>query len=283
MKTRRLNIQGLAIKEPRVVSNIISEPGKVFICRDLISGEPTITSMLSGCPYYTYATYTGIGVKPYWARGVLMVSDIYLMYASCNPITAAKVKELFDPDEWMRDPEIVKAKLKNERKLCKVVVLAASYGCGKTKLNIIFKENGFNVSRDDSDLAYESYWLLFKQIKCTIKNVERLLIKQGYLINYFGYKVTPVNTKDAFNYLCQSSVSGLINYYMQLIFEKGQHLQQRFVTCIHDSLITELPEENVEASDNVNEVVLAQLNSELGWNIPVRFDRRVGKTFAELK
>lgn len=283
MKKRRLNIQALSIKEPRVVSNIIAEPGRVFIGEDLVSAEPMVTAILSNDFYYRYAVYDGIGRKPFYKGDILMISDIYIMYASVCPVTASKVKAVFNADEWMKDPEAVKKKLKAERSLCKVVVLSAGYGVGKEKLATIFRENGYHLSKLEVAAAWDAYWGLFDGIRQTIRKLTKKLQDEGYLINLFGYRVAPPNDKDAFNYVCQSSVSGLMNYFMMLKFKHGTHLNQRFITCIHDCLITELPENMVEESKRVTEIALKELNAELEWSIPVRTDFNVSKDFYGLK
>lgn len=282
-KRNKLNIQGLAIKSELLVGCMKSDPGRIFVAEDLVSGEPMITALLSGCPYYSFATYNGIGVKPFWQNGRLMVSDIYLMFGSVNPLTKQKVKELFDPEEWQRDPEIVKAKLKKERSLNKLVVLSSSYGVGAKKLQSIFLENGYKVTLEQTKEVLAEFWNLFSKIKQKINSLSRQFEKDGYLINLFGFRCVPRKPQDSFNAANQSSVTGLMNYFMQLKFEKGKHLDQRFISVIHDCLITELPAEMVEETKLVTKDVLAELNAELGWSIPVRTDFHASTNFYGLK
>lgn len=280
---KKLNIQALAIKEPRVVSNIIADDGRVFVGEDLISAEPMIAAMLSGDKYYRYAVYDGIGKEPYYERGILMINDIYLMYASVCPATRDKVVKNFDLKNWLYDPETEKKKLKAQRNLCKVVVLSASYGVGKKKLAQIFREQGYTLNPQEVSDAWESYWHLFAELRETVFRMQAMYQNQGYLINLFGYRLTPQNEKDSFNSVCQSSVSGLMNYFMKLKFERARKLDQRFITCIHDCLITEIPANDIEVSRAVTASVLKELNRELDWEIPVRTDFTVSKDFYKLK
>jgi hypothetical protein len=283
VKKRKLNVQAMAVKQERVMSPIIADPGRIFVNLDIVSAEPMITALISKDPNYTYATYLGVGKKPFWRNGILMVPDLYLQYASVCPVTAAKVKTLFDPDEWLRDPEIVKKKLKPERSLCKVICLSAGYGVGVDKLNQIFRENGFTVSKEDTRSSLNAYWGLFSQIKKTIKYLSKKVEEDGYLVNLFGYRVAPPKAKDAFNAICQSSVAGLMLYCIQLVFERGAHLDLKFVTSIHDSLVLDIPEDKVNEVKQLIQDVAKEMNEELQWDIPIRFDSVAANNFYGLK
>lgn len=294
-KQKRLNIQGLAVRSELLVGCIKSDPGKIFVARDIIAAEPTITSLLSNCPYYTYATYTGIGKKPYWQNNILFVNDLYLMFGSINPLTKVKIRELFNSDEWMQDPEIVKAKLKKERSFNKLVCLASAYGVGAKKLQSIFLENGYKLSLEQTKEVLGEFWALFKRIKQTITSLTRSIERQnnyytdnkinrqGFITNLFGFRVTPKKPHDAFNALCQSSVSGLMNLYMKMIFEHNSEIKQEFISVIHDCMIVQIPIENVEKSNIIAAKVLEDLNKELDWSIPIRVDFHSADNFFGLK
>lgn len=282
-KVRRLNVQGLAVKSELLVGCIKADPGKLLISRDILAAEPLITSLLSGCPFYTYATFTGIGKKPFYQNGRLMISDLYLMFGSVNPLTKDRVKQLFDPEEWMRDPESVKTKLKSERKLNKLVCLASAYGVGKKTLQMHLLSEGFKVPLDKVAEILAEFWNLFSKIKQTINKFSRQFDKQGYLINLFGFRVIPRKSQDALNSLNQSSVTGLMNLYTKMIFEQNTGINQEFKTIIHDCLIVQVPEENVDKANQAAETVLEELNKELDWGLPVRVDYHCGKTFYDLK
>lgn len=262
---------------------LVRSHGQCFVTGNCIAAEPVITSLLSGCEYYTYATYTGIGKKPFWNRNILMVNDLYLMFGSVNPLTKQKIKEVFNEEEWMKDSEAVKAKLKKERSLNKLVCLSSAYGVGAKKLQSIFLENGYKITLEQTKEVLAEYWNLFKKIKQTINRLSRQFEKQGYLINLFGYRVVPRKPQDSLNAINQSSVAGLIGLFMKMKFEQGKHLDQKFVTQIHDCVITEIPIEMIEETKLVTENVLIELNKELQWDVPIRMDFHASTNFYGLK
>ena len=284
-KIRRLNVQAMAVREHRVVGGLVADEGRTFVACDIISAEPVISAMISQDPYYKYAVYEGVGKDPFWHKGVLMIADVYLMYASVCPITASKIKEKFDPEEWKVDPEAVKKKLKAERSICKVVVLAGAYGVGVDKLHTIFREAGYTITKEEVRQAHAAYWELFSKIKKSKNGLTKLVERDGYLINWFGFKATPRKAVDGFNLMAQSTVAGMMGLYLMLLFKqiKEDAVDALFVSQIHDAIILDVVDEDIEKFKVTNLKAIQQFNDEMQWELKMRTDYNSGKSFKDLK
>lgn len=129
----RLNVQGLARRDPGLMSCILPDSGYKTVSLDLSAGEPTVTAHLSQDRRYRYATFDGVGKAPYYEGGVLMLDDVYLMTQSVSPIGAAEIRRVFDShqfpegnfvEQWLKDPEVVKKFFKAQRQLHKMLCVA---------------------------------------------------------------------------------------------------------------------------------------------------------------
>jgi len=65
-KPKKLNVQGLARKEPLLLKCILPDTGNVLVSIDLSAGEPTVTSEFSRDKNYIYATFEGVGKTPFY-------------------------------------------------------------------------------------------------------------------------------------------------------------------------------------------------------------------------
>lgn len=152
-KEARLNVQGLARQDKGLMSCIVADKNMVFVSIDQTAGEPSVTTHLTKDRMYRYANFDGIGKKPFYQNGVLMVDDIYLMYASVAPIFQAEVKKAFEetyPEgdfgkQWLKDPEVIKTRLKRVRK-------NAKWQCVSGNTLIRVKDKGY-VKIKDIDLT----------------------------------------------------------------------------------------------------------------------------------
>lgn len=154
-KEARLNVQGLARQDKGLMSCILPDKDTVFVSIDMLAGEPSVATHLTKDKVYRYANFDGIGKEPHYKHGVLMIDDIYLMYASVAPIFADEVQKAFKEQhpegsfgrQWLKDPEVIKSRLKRVRK-------NAKWQCVSGNTLIRVKDKGY-VKIKNIDLADE--------------------------------------------------------------------------------------------------------------------------------
>lgn len=285
----RLNVQGLSRADKKLMECMVPFPGYVFVSIDLSSGEPTVTGEFSKDINYLYATVTGVGKAPFYKNGVLMIDDIYLMVASVSPLGAELIRKTFDTvkfegrtfaEQWLIDPEVVKKHLKATRTFHKLMCLAIAYGVGPQKLVTIAYEKGFLLDLKTARQFRKAYWELFSGVR---KFADRLALEietKGYFVNPFGYRLTP-DTRKAYNYMCQSTVSGIMHIFGMKLF--GVCPWAEFVVCVHDEIIAAVPEYRVDEFKQLKELATDSLNEDIGWETPVRTGFVVGKNLYEAK
>ncbi len=271
----RLNVQGLARKDA-LVSYIKPESGSIVVSLDLAAGEPTVTGEFSRDHNYLYSTFEGVGKVPFYRNGVLMIDDIYLMTMSVSPIGAATIKRAFCEqhfdgtpfaETWMNDPEKIKKFFKKERDLHKMLCLALGYGMGPKKMMKQTYDKGHHMELSVARDFYRAYWDLFRGVKRFADRLALQIKQKGFIINPFGYRLTPPPFK-AFNYFIQSSVSGIMHVFNAKLFAAAPYA--RFITVIHDEVLAEVPLDRLDDFRKAKEQATQSLNDDLKWTVAVR-------------
>lgn len=271
----KLNAQGLARREPLLMRAILPEPGHVAVSIDLASGEPSVTAHFSKDTNYRWATIDGVGKAPEYRNNLLMIDDIYLMLMSISPIGKQKIADAWKKDwngktfaeQWLADPEVIKNALKRDRQVHKILALGIGYSMGPKKMVKQMYESGFTLSYEDAKKFYDAYWSLFSGVRKLSFQLEQQLERDGFLINPFGYRLTPEPRK-AFNYFIQSSVSGIMHVFTAKLMAAAPYIH--FTTCIHDELIVSCPKERIEEFRKDKERATDSLNEDLGWSVKIR-------------
>lgn len=267
---------------------LVRHSGACFIVGNC-AGEPSITAHFSGDANYKYAVNDGVGVPPYYDdTGLLKIDDIYLTVMSKSPIGKAEMRELFDmkfngltfSEQWIKDKEVPLAIIKPMRTLLKGWGLGLSYGMGAASLVNHSYAAGYVLSPQDSKAFHHVFWTTFSGVRDFARRLSKIVKKQGYLINPFGYRCTPEPHK-AFNAFIQSSVSGLINVLCMKLFTIAPYA--RLITIIHDELLVEVPEELVHRLQEDLIAAVKSLNDDLGWSIAIRTGFVVGNDWYEAK
>lgn len=284
----RLNVQGLARKDKGLLSTILCDPGNILVSEDFSAGEPTVTTHFSGDTNYRWACFDGVGKAPEYRNGVLMIDDIYLMCMSVSPIGRDKMREAFNmkwgglsfQDQWLKDPEVIKSFLKAERQFHKILALGLGYGMGAKKMVNSAYEKGYLLDFQTAKRFHAAYWQLFSGVKRLADNLAAKVERDGWLLNPFGYRLTPEPRK-AFNYFIQSSVSGAIHLYGAQL--KAYAPYANIITCIHDEFLIECPEACVEELRHDSQLATDALNRGLGWSVNIRTGFAPGKDWYSAK
>jgi DNA polymerase family A len=285
----RLNVQGLARRDPGLMRCIKPLDGHTTVSLDLAAGEPTVTTHFSQDPYYRYATFDGVGKDPYYKNGVLMISDIYLMTMSVSPIGRDLMWKTFHSgvdgrpfiDVWREDPDrITKGVVKKERELHKAICLGYSYGMGPKKTVKQCYEKGYDMDLKTARDFYKSYWDLFKGVRRLSVSLGNRVKRDGYIVNPFGYRLTP-NAFKALNFYVQSSVSGIMHIFNAKLFAIAPYA--KFVTVIHDEVICDVPIDRIEDFRKAKEIATESLNDDLKWTVKIRTGFVFGGSWYEAK
>lgn len=282
----KVNLPALARRDERFMQCWLPPDDHVFISSDFSSLEPSITAEFSKDPYYTYATCTGIGKKPYIdSKGVLMIDDMYLMYASQDPRLKDRVIEIFSQDKycelWLTDKEQIKGKiLKPERSDAKPACLGFGYNMGWKRFITQSFDAGKIVTAPESKGAHKAYWQLFADIKKLANKLEHLLKRDGFMINPFGYRLTTEPHK-GYNAFIQSSASGVVDVLCLKFFPTCPWAE--FITLVHDEIIYSIPKDKIAETKVLQDGAVKSLNKDLGFTIPMRLDFTVAESFKEIK
>ena len=287
-KRARLNVQGLARRDPGLMTCIKSDPGFTTVSIDLAAGEPTVTSHFSQDKNYMYACFDGVGKRPEYRNNILMLDDIYLMCMSTSPIGSAKMREMFNKrwpagsfaDQWLADSEVIKKALKVDRQVHKALALGLSYGMGARKMCKTLYEQGHILEEADAKKFKTAYWQLFSGVKKFAERLGKVAEADGYIVNPFGYRLI-VEPHKAFNAFIQSSVSGILHVFTAKLMAAAPYAL--FITCIHDELLVDVPDDMVEQFRKDKDLATASLNVDLKWSVEIRTGFAPGKTWYEAK
>lgn len=286
---KKLNIQAISRRDAGLMQTMVPAPGHVFVSIDLSSGEPTVTGEFSKDPNYLYATYHGVGKRPFYKDGVLMIDDIYLMVASVSPLGKEKIYDTFHnhkfdgksfADQWLEDSEVVKSYLKEVRTLHKILCLGIGYGMQARKMVTSMYEKGYLLDLKTAKQFCKVYWQLFSGVKAFSDTLTLEIERKGYIINPFGYRLTP-DPRKAYNYYCQSSVSGVMHLFGALLFSIAPWA--KFVVCIHDEFVISVDEGRLEEFRKCTQAATEEMNNQLKWDVKIRTGFCPGRTLFDAK
>lgn len=280
-----LNVQGLARREKGLMGCLVADPGHTFVSIDLASGEPTCTAHYSGDKNYRALTFDLVGKKPEWKDGILMLDDPYLAFASISPLGGNKVKEAWDQglfERWLDDPESVKKELKAVRATHKTFFLALAYGQGPRGMVNFSADQGFSLDVKSAREIHANFWnRLFPDVRRLSERLQVQFKRQGYLINEFGYRMTPEHERLCFNMLIQSTVSGVMKVFEDMVLETAAYAT--YVVCIHDESNFMVPDDKLEQFRKDITDVTKRLNQFLNWSVELRTGFAPGKTMYDAK
>ncbi len=231
-----------------------------------------------------------IGKQPYYFDNILYTDDIYLGLASVSPTGRDKVKELYHStwgsvpfnEQWLIDKDVILKEAKSFRQAHKVFFLALMYGSSYVGLTQTAYNFGFSLTTKDSKALHTSFWnILFTQLRDLRDRLTAKVERDGSLVNTFGFRMTPESPRLALNYLIQGSVSGAIKCLEELVQEEAPYAE--WVSNIHDETLWQIPVDSVDRFREANLKAVANLNSQLGWRVPIRTGFVVGDNLYEAK
>ena len=282
----KLNVQGLSRRDEGLMRCFVPDEGYTAVSCDLSAGEPTATSHFSQDKNYLNASFNMVGKEPYYDRdGVLQIDDIYLMVASVSPLAKDVMKDLFSAnfsEQWLDNADVIKKNKDVNRPLHKALTLGLGYSMGPKKLVDTAFNSGHEISLSTAREFFNAYWKLFADVKKLGERLETQYLKQGYLVNPFGYKLTPDPSYKALNYYIQSTVSGIMHILCEQFFHKRAPWC-RFITVIHDEVLFDCPTDRLTEAKQLMIEAETALNTLLGWTVQVRVGWEIGDDWYEAK
>ena len=175
----------------------------------------------------------------------------------------------------------------DDRRMAKIINFGIIYGISAFGLA---KQLG--VSNQDAKLFIENYFKKFPNIENFMKGSIETSKKNGYIVNLFGRKsfIKNINSKNfmlrsyaerlAINAPIQGSASDLIKIAMIKIDNeiKKQKLKTRMISQVHDELLFEVPESELEI---LHEIVTREMENAICLNVPIVVDSNYGISWFE--
>jgi hypothetical protein len=158
--------------------------------------------------------------------------------------------------------------------------LALGYGMGPKRMVVQCKDKGYELDLKTARDFYKSYWDLFSGIRRLSISLGNRVKRDGYIVNPFGYRLTPNGFK-ALNFFIQSSVSGIMHVFNAKLFAIAPY--SKFVTIIHDEVICDVPIDRIEDFRKAKEIATESLNEDLKWTVKIRTGFVFGGSWYEAK
>lgn len=203
------------------------------------------------------------------------------IFASGNDIHTQTAAEIFGLPENMVTPEL--------RRRAKAINFGIVYGIGDYSLS-----QDIGVSRKEARKYIDNYLETFSGVKNYVEDVISFAKEKGYVETLFGRRrYVPEITASkkplvAFaervcrNTPIQGTAADLIKLAMVRVSEalKAEGLKSRLILQIHDELILEAPEDEVEKA---SEILRREMEHAHKFNVPIVTDLHCGKTWFEAK
>lgn len=148
-----------------------------------------------------------------------------------------------------------------QRQAAKAVTFGIMYGAGPSKIAWqISKDSGVPFSAQEAQKVIKDYFKMFKGLDRWLKENHDFIAVNGFVYSHFGRKrrLPNVNSSDkgiightirsGLNFLVQSTASdiNLLAAIDMQNFIKTQGLKARIFALVHDSILAEVPEEEVD-------------------------------------
>lgn len=276
----RVNLQQIP-KVTSLMECLQARKGWRFVQLDVAALEPTVLAS-----YSKDKTLLDL-----YASGV--THDIYLFFAQFIYPEAEVREELrarYKPDQETIDQ--LKKDFKKVRGLIKVATLGFNYGAQPTKLQLMYKGEGIDISLDSCTLLFHNYWQLLSGVKKFEEELrQEWRARKGFILDGFGLPrcVPQEARKDLLNRFVQSTGHGVLLRFLLNISKLRKERGLRMIPVIpdlHDETIWQAPEREVEQSVILFKDALAQTNKELtsgNGHVPFSGGVETSNTFTKFK
>ncbi len=183
------------------------------------------------------------------------------------------------------DPENVN---KNQRRIAKMVNFGLAYGQGAFGLS-----QSTGMSRDEAKQFIETYFEKYPGVKGYIDETKHLAAEQEYLETLLGRRRDfsalaelrgPQKARmerEAINMPIQGTAADIMKIAMIRLHQslKQQHLQARILLQVHDELVLEAPDSEI---DQLLPLIQAEMSQAFTLSVPLKVDIEVGQNWLEM-
>jgi len=192
----------------------------------------------------------------------------------------------------------VEAVTYNQRRFAKIVNFGLIYGMGPYRLA---RDSGLTLAEAEKYIA--EYFARFPGIRRYLDETDQFARNQGYVESLFGrrryfpiYKASPNAQnrqaqqrayREAINHPIQSTAADIIKIAMIRLHEalgakgaKGEKYRARLLLQVHDELLLEVPEDEIEA---VRPMVVDIMCDAFKLDVPLKVEAEIGLNWLELK
>lgn len=264
---------------------MVRSRGQVF-CVNNCSGEPTVLLNLSEDPTLYSVLYGMRGKRPYWEKGLLLSDSLYVTTMSQTPLLKSLLDSLGEDwlDLWITDNDQAKKQLGSKYAICKMIVLALIYGLGIASLGRHLFEADVVMTKEEITAIYNGFWdslpqakLLRDYLSLEFKKAKK---KHQCYVSPLGFPLPSGDPHKGLNYCVQSGVSSWIR---KLNLDLFSNEKFRLIAIIHDELVTEVAEKDLEEYQTELYRAEAACNEFFGFKYPLKLGFNVARNFYEFK
>ena len=230
----KLNMQQLPRDNPIVKGCIRAAEGNKIVAMDLTTAEVYVAAKLAEDEALMNVFRSGGNFHSTIAKTVFKL-----------PCEVEKVAELYS----------------TERQAAKAVTFGIMYGAGPKKISEqVTKDYGKFFSPTEAKEVIDDYFQSFHKLRKWIDNNQKFIEHNGFIYSFFGRKrrLPNVSSTDAgikshsirsgLNFLVQSAASdiNLLGAIDMGQFIKSQNMKSRIFALVHDSILAEVPENEVD-------------------------------------
>ena len=249
----KLNMQQLPRVNPTVKGCIKAAPGHKIVAMDLTTAEVYVAAVLAEDKNLMDVFRSGGNFHSTIAHKVFRL-----------PCEVEEVAELYG----------------DKRQAAKAVTFGIMYGAGPAKISEqVTKDSGKYFSKHEAQEVITDYFKQFHKLKSWINTNEDFIRKNGFIYSYFGRKRRLPNVQSQDKGVSSSSIRSGLNFLVQSAasdinllggIDMNEHIKtagmkSRIFALVHDSILAEVPEEEVE---NYCEKLQAFIQQDRGIFIP---------------
>ena len=249
----KLNMQQLPRDNPTVKGCIKAAPGHKIVAMDLTTAEVYVAAVLADDKNLMDVFRSGGNFHSTIAHKVFRL-----------PCEVEEVAELYG----------------DKRQAAKAVTFGIMYGAGPAKISEqVTKDSGKYFSKHEAQEVITDYFKQFHKLKSWINTNEDFIRKNGFIYSYFGRKRRLPNVQSQDKGVSSSSIRSGLNFLVQSAasdinllggIDMNEHIKatgmkSRIFGLVHDSILAEVPEEEVE---NYCEKLQAFIQQDRGIFIP---------------